>query len=392
MKKQGKNLQAIVTLALLPLVATAAVSAQQWISDNTPIGVASDNVAIEAKTFLSHRMHKIALNRAGAVEGRVANINPATQEVEGLANLKVFFIDSGQVIQEATTAHDGSFIIEGLMEGAYSFVASGSDGFAAYGVRVVAEGTAGASNVMEAATVSPELSVVKQILNQQLPRRVTQEILAAIDTDSDRAVGANRVRLTNGTLKGRVTPIKGDSVEGTVVHLLHDNQEVAQLIVGSDGTFMVDDLTAGVYQFVASGAAGFAAVSFVAIDAPALSDTDEIQVAAARMISDSEYFDVSLAAAQDAMFASDSISFGGGDGGFGMGNAFGFGGSVGGACGACNDCGGGRMLGGGGFGGGGLFSGGGGLGRLLVLGGLAGGVVAIATSGGSPPPASPNGT
>jgi hypothetical protein len=388
MKKQGKSLKSMVTLALLPFVATAAVSAQQWMTDNAPIGVANVEAMVEAKTFISHRMHTIALNRMGAVEGRVANIDPATQEVKGISNLKVFFIDNGLVVKEAITGRDGVFVVEGLMEGSYSFVASGSDGFAAYGVRVVAEGFEGASNIMEAATVSPELSVVKQMLAEQLPQQVTEEIIAAIDTDADRSVGANRVRLINGTLQGRVTPIKGESAEGTVVHLLKNNEQLAELIVQKDGSFVVEDLVAGVYQFVATGSAGFAAVSFVAIDAAGMGDSDEMPVAATRLISDSEYFDVSLAAAQDAVFASDSIAFGGGDSGFGIADSFGFGGSSCSACTACNDCGGRRgLLGRGGFGGpgGGLLGSGGSLGSLLAIGGLAGGIVGIASSGDRPP-------
>lgn len=391
MKKQARNLKSMVTLALLPFVATAAVSAQQWMTDSAPIGVENAEAMVEAKTFISHRMHTIALNRMGAVEGRVANIDPATQEVKGISNLKVFFIDNGQVIKEAMTGRDGIFTVEGLTEGSYSFVASGSDGFAAYGVRVVAEGSADASNVMEAATVSPELSLVKQMLAEQLPHQVTEQIIAAAETDSDRSVGANRVRLIDGTLKGRVTPIKGESAEGTVVHLLRNNEEVAQLVVGQDGSFVVENMVAGVYQFVANGTSGFAAISFVAIDAAGMSDSDELPVTAARMISDSEYFDVSLAAAQDAVFASDSITFGGGDSGFGIADSFAYGGSSCSACTACNDCGGSRgLLGRGGFGGsGGLLGSGGSFGSLLALGGLAGGIVGISTSG-DRPPASPD--
>lgn len=389
MKTKGKNFKAILTLGLLPFVATAAVSAQQWMTDSTPIKADQQFEASVEKSFVSHRMHKIALNRLGSIEGRVANLNPVTRAVEGMANMQVFFIQDGKVVSETTTRQDGSFLADGLTEGAFSFVATGEQGFAAYGVKVVAEGTVGANNVMEAATVSPSLDAVKSILSQELPKRVSDLIAEASDSASDRSIGANRVRLENGTLKGSLNLVQNVSVEGTKITLISDEQVVAEYVVSKDGSFSFSNLESGVYQFIATGSAGFAAISFEAIDAANLTDTDEIAVAVAPVVSDSDYLDVTLAAAQDGMFAGDAMAFGGGGDGFG--DRFGFGGGFGGACGAC---GGGGLLGGGGLGGGGLGLGGGGLfgggiGGIGLLGGIAAAIAIPVATSGSRDPASP---
>jgi hypothetical protein len=194
---------------------------------------------------------------------------------------------------------------------------------------------------------------------------------------------------------------------------------------------MVTDLEPGVYDFVAAGPSGFAAVSFQAIDEEVgeigdsvLTDSDEIPVAIPATAQDvieadipfdggyadggivdsgySDSLDVCLTCQQDTGFVSDQIEYAGTDYYEGdmvydsspieyASESVGCGAAAGGACGSCGDfsgvsscdsCGGGCCGGGGGiFGGRGLlgFGGGGGLGRLLSLGGLAGGIVALAS-------------
>ncbi len=82
-----------------------------------------------------------------------------------------------------------------------------------------------------------------------------------------KVVGANRVRLIDGMLKGHVMPIVGDlaTVKGTYVHILKDDESIAEVQADETGSFTVPDLVPGVYAFVAAGGNGFAAVSFEAI-------------------------------------------------------------------------------------------------------------------------------
>ncbi len=418
-------------LFALPMVATAVASAQHFASDSAP--VVSDSVAVaSANDVMANRVHTISLNRSGEIEGRIASLNTEGAQVAGLADLKIFFIRDGKIAEETKTLEDGTFTVDGLGTGIYSFVATGKSGFAAYGVRVIGFDDTAKANVMEAAAVSPRFSVVKSILEKNLPVDIADEIVAASRNESvDRVVGANRVRLNEGQLVGHVLPMLGDTsvVEGTQVHIIQDDQQIAQVEVGERGNFTVPDLEPGIYDFVAAGPSGFAAVSFQAVEMEdsvgqsVLADTDEIPVAIPAAAQDaipadipfdsgfsdgggySDSLDVCLTCQQDTGFVGDQIEYAGTEY---YGNdvvydsspieyasdSLGCGCAAGGACGSCGDFSGagscntcgrrglfGRRGGGGGAGGLGLlgFGGlGGGLGSLATLGGLAGGIVAIA--------------
>jgi hypothetical protein len=452
MKMKLNFIKTVMMLMVLPLVATAAASAHQWLNDSNPISVDLDGiVSVENDQLSSARVHTVALNRAGSIEGRIATINAETKQTVGLSDLKIYFVREGEIAQETKTNKEGIFSVDGVGEGVYSFVATGKSGFAAYGVRVVANNGSDQVNVMEAAAVSPRLSVVKRILKDKLPSKVTQEILAATESTQNRSnfVGANRVRLENGVLKGHVVPMLGEvgAVEGTYVHILQNDQQVAEVQADELGSFMVADLEPGVYDFVAAGSNGFAAVSFEAVQEDAevgsvdemvlQSDSEEVPAAIPAVESfveadpmayqdsipadipfdsyDSGYYgdslDVCLTCGQDQGFVSD-VAYGGGD--YYQeapvdysysapieyaGSSIGCGCASGGSCGSCGDfsgyssCSSGCGAGGGGggfFGGAGGGIGGSRLGRLALIGAIAVGIVAIADQPTNPAPVSPN--
>ena len=349
MNNNWMNSRMIGLLFALPMIATAAASAQHFAADSAPLlgdAVATANVS----GFTSDRVHTISLNRAGEVEGRIASFGDDNAQVEGLADLKIFFVRDGEIADETKTAKDGTFAVDGLSEGIYSFVATGETGFAAYGVRVIGFEDASKVNVMEAAAVSPNFSAVKSILKKNLPTDVANEIIA-VSRDSkvvDRVVGANRVRLNDGQLVGHVMPMLGDVsiVEGTQIHIIQDDQQVAQVEVGKQGSFMVPDLEPGVYDFVAAGPSGFAAVSFQAVDAEVgaisesvLGDSDEIPVAipAAAQGSGTSGSGTSFGPAAGAIPADIPFDSGVSGGGF-VDGGFSDGGFVDGGCpGGCSD-------------------------------------------------------
>ena len=425
MKNKWKMVRLAAFLFALPLAVTAAASAHQMLADDAVI----DPTAVSAQSdalnpFASTRLHTVSLNRAGQVEGRVATFQSDGHVAEGLSKLKVSFVQDGEIVQEAFTDEDGAFAIDGLAEGAYSFVATGQTGFAAYGVRVVPFDGKSGVNAMEAAAVSPNFTAVKTILQKYLPSEVSGEILAATENvQVENMVGSNRIRLNDGQLSGRVLPMFGETkiVDGTTIHVIENDQQVAEVTVGSDGLFSVPDLEPGVYDFVAAGPSGFAAVSFEAIAQDSevgmigdsvLTDTDEIPVSipAAQDFVDSGYvdggyidggysdsLDVCLTCQQDAGFVGDQFDYAGteiyDDSYIGydsspieyVGESVGCGCAAGGSCGSCgsysgvrNSCGGSC---GGGGGGGRLFGGRLGIGGLLGLGGLAAGIVGIADDG-----------
>lgn len=419
MKKRNK-IQWALTLAALPFLATAAASAHQWISANSPI----EAPVIADGSHASARVHNIVLNRNGGIEGRVTNING--EDGTGLASLKIYFVRNGEIAKESTTDENGKFHIDNMVEGAYSFVATGESGFAAYGVNVVSHAPGAATNIMEAAAVSPRFSVVKRILTDNLPSQIAQEIIDGASSNiTEDMVGSNRVKLVNGTLHGNLIPLFGDikNIEGTNIHIIRKDEQVAEVQASASGAFSVANLEPGVYDFVAAGPTGIAAVSFQAIEGSEIMtasaiDSDEIPVAiepaaaaAALPYQDVVNADIPFDAASsldvcttcqgDAGFVGQQVSYAGQEVAYDTGydaaapieyasEAVSCGGACGGSCGqaadfsgfsscnTCNSCCGGS--GGGGIGGR-LFGGrlgGTGLRRLLLLGGIAGAVVAIA--------------
>jgi hypothetical protein len=384
MKTNLNLLKAGALLFALPLMATAAVSASQWASNTAPIELNVDIDAVESDSIGVARVHTVALNSSGAVEGRVAAMN--ANGTQGIADLTVYFLSNGKVADQTKTSADGSFRVSGLKEGNYSFVATGENGFAAYGVQVVGE-TAGVSNTMEAAAVAPNFAAVKQILNDNLPSQVATEIVAnVVDEDAKPLVGANRVALVEGKLVGNVRSLVTSDNAGATVHILKGDKKVASVEANENGSFSVSDLEPGVYGFVATGPSGFAALSFEAVQ----DENAEIPVAIAPAFQDVMFdggyapsLDVCTTCGTDVGYADDSIVY---DSAPVMqefapveyaGESIGCGGACGATCGSCGNmsnysagsCGGCCGSGGGGLLRGGRLFGGAGLGRLLLLGG-----------------------
>ena len=402
MKDFWKTIRLGLYVFALPLVATAAASAHQWITDADQIKVpelpATVSIADGAQAA-TLRQHTIQLDRDGVVHGRVVIIDQESREAIGLGQLKVNFVRDGEIVKQQVTTSDGSFAVEGLAEGAYSFIATGESGFAAYGVNVVSSDEAETVNVMEAAAVSPRFTAVKEILKNRVPREISAEIqaLAANEKTNLNVQGANRVQLDAGTLTGNIIPIWGkENVAGTHVHIIQNDKEIATVPVAEDGSFVVKDLAPGVYDFVAAGPKGFAAISFEAVgDGVQISTNMEPAAFAAQTL------DVGLTAPADGYYVAQSVDYAYDSYSTGMGTdyavapieycgeAVGCGSAAGACCGAAGNFGGyGGCCGGGG----GFF--GGGLGRLLGIAGLTVGIIALADDDddAGPGPMSPSGT
>ena len=392
MKSNWNLLKAGALLFALPLMATAAVSASQWVSDSAPIDL-NVEVAEVVSSIGVTRVHAVALNSSGAIEGRVASMD--AQGTQGIADLSVQFMKNGKVIQETMTSSDGSFRVEGLNEGNYSFVASGENGFAAYGVQVVSE-TAGVDNVMEASAVAPGVSIVKQILDNNLPEKFS----APAESVKNPIVGANRVNLVEGKLVGTVRSLDNASVAGTLVHILSGDKQVAQVETNEDGSFSIADMKPGVYSFVSTGPSGYAAVSFEAVNEVAADVEIPVSFSPAAAIQEfgfSDSLDVCTTCGTDAGFGGDVVydqapvyqeSFAPVEY---ASESIGCGGSCGASCGSCGNfsnvassC---SSCGGAASGGGRLFGGGGGrlfggrFGRLALIGAAVGIAVPLAISG-----------
>lgn len=419
-------------LFALPIVATAAASAHQFLTDNAPIAEATTSMVSNSGLISVQRSHTISLNESGSIEGRVASIDVGSK-ANGLSDLKVFLVSNGEIQAETVTDVDGLFSLSNIAEGVYSFVATGESGFAAYGVRVVANNGSDTVNQMEAAAVSPQAAVVKRILQKQLPSDIAQEIMdnAVVSEEAARVVGSNKVSVKDGILVGHVVPILGEValVDGTSVFLIKGNEQIAEVTADDTGSFAIEDVEPGVYDFVAAGPTGFAAVSFEAVEeaavaedvASVVTDSEEIPVSLEPAIAPVAYqdipadipfdggfgydsgivsdsLDVCMTCQQDAGFVGEQVAYAGDEVVYEdayesspieyAGESCGCGAAAGGSCGSCGNfsgystcgscntscCGGGGRLFGGG---GGLFGGAGGS-RLARIGLLAGVATAIA--------------
>ena len=421
MKDIWKTIRLGVYVFALPLVATAAASAHQWMTDTNPVQVVDLPVATtvsDGEVINSMRQHTITADKDGIVRGRLISIDQTSLAAIGLGELKVYFARNGKIASETATTSDGSFEIEGLETGAYSFIAAGESGFAAYGINVVTGDEGAEPTMLEVAAVSPKFTAVREILKNRVPKSVADEIVALADANDENPTpiklkGANRVRIVDGNLVGNIVPIWGQNemVAGTYVHIVKNDKQIAFAQVDESGHFKIPDIAPGVYDFVAAGPAGFAAVGFEAIEEPvaAAADSEVIETsipesvvevdaavmdAAQDVVADAGYvdpsysvgyadsFDVALTSPQDGYYVGDSVdNYSQGYSSPSIeyaGQAVGVGGACGSSCGGCGDSSGyGNCCGGGGAGG----VGGGKFWKILAVAGFALGLAAIIDSG-----------
>jgi hypothetical protein len=272
MNDTWKILKLGVYVFTLPLVATAAASAHQWMTGNTTLAIAPAlPVAVTAPVvprMTAVRNHTVTINEAGEVQGRVAAISHKTKAANGIAQLTIYFVQNGEVAQKGTSNDDGTFVIKGLDEGIYSFVAVGEFSFATCGVNVVRSRN-GENNYLEIAAITPNVKAVHEIIENELPESIRKEIerdLTAVNVQPGQVVGTNRVELDGTTLKGTVVSLLSDDLQTpTKAHLFRGSKKAAEFVVEKDGSFSVDDVEPGVYDFVVVGPDGLAAVSFEAV-------------------------------------------------------------------------------------------------------------------------------
>lgn len=246
----------------LPLLATAAVSAHQYLRDSAPIKTAAPAVVERAVSGLtgSFRNHTLSVDQDGTVQGRVSVVN-RDSSVSGLSALRVCLVRDGQIAHTVDTNSMGQFEFTGVEEGVYSFVATGKDGFAACGVKV-ARGS-DASNMMEVAVVNPDFKQVRDIFESTSP---AAETFTSSVEQPTRIEGNNRVMTSEGNLVGKLFDFVSGSVSAdTKAFLVRNNARIAESAVDAFGQFSFAGVEPGVYEFVAAGPTGYAAVSFEAV-------------------------------------------------------------------------------------------------------------------------------
>jgi hypothetical protein len=380
--KNGKNMSNFwnitkygFALIALPLVVTAAASAHQRIANATPISLEVTSVVSELSNIGVERCHTVALNRIGGVDGRVVSF-VSNQSDRGLSDLVVRFVKNGKTIRQGKTNSDGVFSINNVPEGVYSFIASGKNSFAAYQISVISDSTSVYSKVIELAAVSRNNSLAKVFESTDLMvGGLVANELGDVVPD-----GANRVALMDGVLSGKILAAEKSLALGVSVNIVQDGNLVANVTADASGEYLIPDLTAGIYELVASGTDCVAVVGFQVVDA-ASTDGSVTFVSTAGLAAPSYASSLvtTVVPRQDIVQEeSAEVEFDGDDGGDIVYSAESL--TMGGAAGSAGvssetfvvD----SIVGGGG---------GGGLGRLVGIAGLTVGVVAVAGDGGATP-------
>ncbi len=204
----------------------------------------------------------------GVITGSVTE----TQSVSpvSLGGVRVSLLRNGVVAHVADSNAQGQFSFAGVAPGDYSLVAQSADAMSAFSLKVVSP-THGRhlGNSVDVRCIRPVSNRVTEIIRSHVvptvggPQMVMDmDPLASSRTFADsHSISADEA----GNLNGRVGSIFGGGgrdMRGTMVYILRDGTEVARTTCSHDGTFRVTGLKSGVYNFVAAGPVGFAALSF----------------------------------------------------------------------------------------------------------------------------------
>ena len=392
-----RNLKIVIVISFIALPVIASNASAKWNPQGESTGESvMFGDAPELKANIPARA--VGLNEHGILEGEVVSIDATSKSRIGMDGLNVFFVQDGKVIKQTKTGPGGSFEIMGIDEGAYSFFAAGRSGFTAHGVYVTGREAASAQSVLTASMASANCYGIQQLLKNNVPAQVASTVMVAAEKAGQGASlePATQVMLNNGRLTGSVYSVASQtqSVSGIHVHIIQGDQSIAQVQTDDLGKFVVPDILPGVYDVVAAGEQSFAVARFEAIGRSSVMTQVSYRKAAEleiTLIQDGNGGDGATTRGNDLVvepsfeeagqFAGESTALGGASGG-----------SSGAAGNFSNFSGGGVVRGrfGGGGRGYGRFGGGVGAQRLLLLGGLVGGLSAIDNS--DPNDGSPDGS
>jgi hypothetical protein len=394
-------------LGLGVAVATAAIAGQAnaqidiQFSDNSPLIPAATATlsARSASQPIVQEVNRYSLNENGNLNGQIA----VGKSVAG--QMQVFLMQNKGVVQTVETDRLGEFTLTNVSPGRYSIIAAGNNHMGAQGVMIDRANRGVTNQFFTLSTIKTQYRGVQELVTNNLPQKIANQVPGSVMQPVSISVSeavVKQVRIVNGKLRGQVASLVSEAnVEDVQIHLLQNNQPVAQVETDALGSFVIPDFQPGHYDLVATGSTGFAAMQIEAMGKrspmmrvsyrQAVSSVLNVPLAedcpcgqTAQAIDYANNSAVMEAASQAPIeYACESIGCGGACGGAGgsVGNFSNLGRPVLGL----------RGGGGGLLGGGGLGANAGGLSRLITLGSIAGSVVALADDDDASP-SSPNGS
>lgn len=204
---------------------------------------------------------------------------PGGQSLVATGRVALFDVDGRALVAERDA--EGIYVLPGVLPGVYRMSYRSEDSYSAYAVQVLehrAERQLPSMTSIIASTLTPERAL--RTIARYQPARIERAPVveqegglpvpdaAPLLTESYQ-VGQN----AEGGIDGRL--LQAGSVAGGLVPaanvnilIIQDDDVVGQTVSAVDGTFEVSNLSPGFYDFVASGAAGFAALGFELVALP----------------------------------------------------------------------------------------------------------------------------
>ena len=137
MKELLRTARLALYVLVLPLVATAGVSAYQWTSpQDLDIDIHSVSYVPPKATFAPIRRHAIQLDQQGAFIGKVWVADPKKESQFGAASLDVTLFQEGKPIYRTQTSLDGTFRIGNVAPGVYALVARGHSVISIHAIQI----------------------------------------------------------------------------------------------------------------------------------------------------------------------------------------------------------------------------------------------------------------
>ncbi len=390
MKELQKILRLSVYVLALPLIATATVSAFNYLENPDPKVEISkaESIDIDQQSTVTYLVRR---DQNKTVKGRVVNIDANTGELTQRPEISVQFVQNEKVVFETKTGSSGNFSIGNVPTGVYSFFAMGDGEFLTMSIRIVNPSEQGADSLFVESTVGKTAKMaVEKIRDLRVQSEYQLKSMALEDRpEFTKLTGSSSTKLSDdGTLIGRTVSHYREAnqkLDGTTVQVYRDGKLVAETKTDAQGKYAIKDLDEDVYELFAFGPAGFATFRFRTV-LPAKDVSLESTEGRTLLLKTTQEF--ALTPLQNAtptvattQVDGTSANLNSGCGVCDSSSAF----VTGGACGGCCPTGGG---------GGGLSAFGGGgrgarLGRLLGLAALGIGIAALAEDDDPPPATSP---
>lgn len=189
---------------------------------------------------------------------------------ENAERTTVRLVRNGRIVQARRVGVGGVAQISEVTPGAYSVFATGSEGFAAYGI-YLGDGAFSASSsvgLVPRQDMGPVLEAIHNFTRNADPAPAAGALVAQ---DLDRVTEHGDFELhADGSVKGQVVKAGPRSeakqaLPGMQVSFIRDGVVIANATTDQEGQFSIPGIEPGIYSFVVAGGEGFAAFAVGAV-------------------------------------------------------------------------------------------------------------------------------